>query len=68
MNRVLENLIAFKDRLDIISVIMNRDQHMKDESINFFMIQKDGKKHLPLDDEREEIISKMSPILFETLK
>jgi hypothetical protein len=41
---------------------------MSDDSINFFQILKDDKKYLPFDDEREEIISKMSPILLKTLE
>jgi hypothetical protein len=40
---------------------------MKDDSFNFFEVMKAGKK-IKDDEEKDEIISKMTPILFNTLR
>jgi hypothetical protein len=46
---------------------MKSYEELKDDSVNFFDVMKDGKK-IEDEDEKEEIISKMSPILVNTLR
>lgn len=46
---------------------MKSYEEMKDDSINFFEVMKAGKK-IEEDEEKEEIMSKMSPILLNTLR
>ncbi len=41
---------------------------MKGDSVNFFEVMKGGKKIEEDDEEKQEIISKMSPILLDTLR
>ena len=46
---------------------MKNYEDQKDDSINFFEITKAGKK-IENDEEKEEIVNKMSPILLNTLR
>jgi hypothetical protein len=46
---------------------MKSYEELKDDSVNFFDVMKDNKK-IEDEDEKEEIISKMSPILVNTLR
>jgi hypothetical protein len=55
------------ERLLTIYQTMKSYEEMNDDSVNFFEVMKAGKK-IEDDDEKEEIISKMSPILLNTLR
>ena len=65
--RVLSNMKTLYERLLTIYQTMKSYEEMKDDSVNFFEVMKAGKK-IEDDDEKEEIISKMSPILLNTLR
>ena len=65
--RVLSNLKTLQERLVLIAQIMKNYEDQKDDSINFFEVTKAGKK-VEDDEEKEEIVSKMSPILLNTLR
>ena len=65
--RVLSNLKTLQERMVLISQIMKNYEDQKDDSINFFEVTKAGKK-VEDDEEKEEIVSKMSPILLNTLR
>ena len=51
----------------LIHETFNKYEEMKDDSVNFFLVMKAGKK-VEDDNEKEEIVNKMSPILINTLR
>ena len=65
--RVLSNLQNLQERLVLIFYTMKNYEDQKDDSINFFEVIKAGKK-IEHDEEKEEIVSQMSPILLNILR